>query len=65
MTTMYLRTKIKGGGDAEASIRNVKVFAPEWPDPVGPKPAPTKAMLQVEYGTRAERVEKMRIKLST
>ena len=47
MTTMYLRTKIEGGGDTEASIWNGKVFAPEWPDPVGPKPDPTKAMLQV------------------
>ena len=36
-----------------------------WPDPVGPNPAATKAMLQAEYGTREKRVEKLCIKLST
>ena len=46
-------------------IRNGKVFDPAWPDPVGPNPAATKAMLQAEYGIRAKRVEKLCIKLST
>ena len=46
-------------------IRNRKVFEPSWPDPVGPNVEATKAMLQAEYGTRAKRVEKLRIKLST
>ena len=65
LTTAYLSTKLKGGGDVETSIRNGKVFKPAWPDPVGPNPAATKAMLQAEYGTRAKRVEKMCINLST
>ena len=45
-------------------IRNRKVFEPSWPDPVGPNVAATKAMLQAEHGTRAKRVEKLRINLS-
>ena len=65
MTTAYLSTKIEGGGDVETSIRNGKVFEPAWPDPVGPNPAATKAMLQAEYKTRTKRVEKLRINLST
>ena len=42
-----------------------KVFEPEWPDLVGPNPEATKAMLQAEYSTRAKRVEKHSIDLST
>ena len=38
---------------------------PAWPDLVGPNPEATKAMLQVEYGTSANRVEKLCINLST
>ena len=57
--------KLEGGGDVKTSIRNGKVFKPAWPDPVGPNPATTKAMLQAEYWTRAKRVEKLRINLST
>ena len=65
LTTAYLSTKLEGGGDIETSIRNGKVFKPPWPDPVGPNPVATKAMLQVEYGTRAKRVDKLWINLST
>ena len=36
-----------------------------WPEPVGPNPAATKAMLQAEYGTREKRVEKLLVNLST
>ena len=61
----YLSTKLEGGGDVKTSIQNGKVFEPPWPDPVGPNVAATKAMLQAEYGTRAKRVEKLRINLST
>ena len=63
VTTVYLSTKLEGEGDVETSIKNGKFFEPAWPDPVGPNPADTKAMLQVEYGTRAKRVEKLRINL--
>ena len=56
---------IKGGGDIETSIGNGKFFEPACPDPVGPNPAATKAMIQAEYRTRAKRVEKLRINLST
>ena len=45
LTTSYLSTNIEGGSDVETSIRNGKVFDPAWPDPVGPNPAATKAML--------------------
>ena len=65
LTTTYLSTKLKGSGDVKTSIRNGKVFEPAWPDPVGPTPAATKSMLQAEYGTRAKRVEKLLINLST
>ena len=65
LTTAYLSTKLEGGGDVETSIRNRKVFNPTWPDPVGPNSAATNAMLQAEYGTRAKRVENLRINLST
>ena len=65
VTTSYLSTNLKGGSDVETLIRNGKVFEPVWPDPVGPNPAATKAMVQAEYGTRAKRVEKLRINLST
>ena len=65
LTTAYISTKLESGGDVETLIRNGKVFEPTWPDPVGPNPAATKAMLQAEYGTRAKRVDKMRINLST
>ena len=46
LTTAYLSTKLEGGGDVETSIRNGKVFDPALPDPFGPNPAATKAMLQ-------------------
>ena len=62
---VYLRTKLKGGGDVKTSIVNGKVFDPAWPDPAGHTPEATKAMLQADYGTRAKRVEKLRINLST
>ena len=65
MTTAYLSTKLEGEGNVKTSIRNGKVFEPAWPDPVGPNPAATKAMLQAEYGTTTKRVEKLRINLST
>ena len=65
LTTVYLSTNIEGSGDAKTSIRNGKLFEPEWPDPVEPNPAATRAMLQAEYGTRAKRAEKLRINLST
>ena len=65
LTTAYMSTKIEGGGDVKMLIRNGKVFEPAWPEPVGPNPAATKAMLQAEYGTRAKRVEKLCINLRT
>ena len=65
LTTEYLITKLKGGCNVETSIRNRKLFELVWPDPVRPTPAATKTMLQAEYGTRAKRVEKLRINLST
>ena len=65
MTTAYLSTKLKGGGDVKTPIRNGQVFEPAWPDPVGPTPAATKSMIQAEYGTRVKRLEKIRINLST
>ena len=46
LKTTYLSTKLEVGGDVETSIRNEKVFELAWPDPVGPNPATTKAMLQ-------------------
>ena len=64
LTTAYLSTNLKGGGKVETSIRNEKLFELAWPDPVGPTPTSTKAMLQAEYRTRAKRVEKLRINLS-
>ena len=63
--TAYLSTNIEGGSDVETSIRNGKVIEPAWPDPVGPNPAATEAMLQAEYYMRVKRVEKLRINLST
>ena len=65
LKTVYLSTKIEGGDEVEMLIQNGKLFEPAWPDPVGPNPMATKAMVQVEYGTRAKRVEKMWINLST
>ena len=50
--------KLKGAGDVKKSIQNGKVFELAWPDPVGPNPAATKAMLQAEYRTRANRLKK-------
>ena len=64
MTTLYLSTKLEGGGDVETLIRNGKAFYTAWTNPVGPNPEAMKAMLQAEYGTREKRVEKLRIKLS-
>ena len=46
------------------SIRNGKVFEPAWTDLVGTNTVAMKAMLQVEYGDSAKRVEKLRINLS-
>ena len=63
MATAYLCTKLKGSGDIEALIRNVKVFEPECPDPVRPNPVSTKAMLYAEFGVREKRVEKLSINL--
>ena len=57
--TAYLSMKLEGGGDVKTSIRNGKVFEPAWPDPVGPNPAATKSMLQLEYGTRSKMVENL------
>ena len=65
LTTVYLSTKLKGAGNVKTLIWNGKVFDPAWPDPVRPNPAATKAMLQAEYRTRAKRLEKLRINLST
>ena len=65
LTMAYLSTKLEGGGDVETPIWNGKVFEPPWPDPVGPNVVPTKAMIQAEHGTRAKRVEKLWINLST
>ena len=65
LTAAYLSTKLEGGGDVETSIRNEKVFDPAWTDPVRPNPAAMKSMIQAEYGTRAKRVEKLRINLRT
>ena len=65
MTTAYLITKFEGGSNVKTLIRNGKVSEPEWPDPVGPNSAATKSMLQVEYGTRVQRVEKFCINLIT
>ena len=65
LMTAYLSTKFEGGSNIETSIWDVKLFEPVWPDLVGPNPAATKAMLQAEYWTRAKRVEKRRINLST
>ena len=63
LTTTYLSMEIEGGGGVETPIRNGEVFEPAWPDPVGPNPAATKAMLQAAYGTREKRVENLRINL--
>ena len=57
--------KLKGAGDVKKSIQNGKVFELAWPDPVGPNLAATKAMLQAEYRTRANRLKKNCINLST
>ena len=65
LTTAYISTKLESGGDVETLIRNGKVFEPTWPDPIGPNPAATKAMLQAEYRTIAKSVENMCINLST
>ena len=64
-TTVYLITKLKGGGDVEMLIRNGKVFEPAWLDPVGPTPEATKAMIQADCVTREKRVEKLWINLGT
>ena len=65
LTTAYLSTNLEGGVDIKTSIRNRKLFESAWPDPVRPNPAATKAMLKAEYETRAKRVEKIIINLST
>ena len=64
LTTTYLIRKLEVDGNAKTSIWNGKVFKPAWPDLVLTNPAATKAMLQVEYRRRANRVEKLRINLS-
>ena len=65
LMTAYLSMKLEGGSNIETLIRNGKVFDPAWPDLVGPNLAATNSMLQTEYGTRAKRVEKLHINLST
>ena len=65
VTTAYLSTKLEGGGDVDTSIWNGKVFELVWTNPVGPTAEYIKAMLQVEYGTREKRLEKLRRNLST
>ena len=65
LTTAYLSRKLEGGRDVKTSIRNRKVFELACMDLVGPNPDATKAMLQMGYGTRANRVEKLCINLST
>ena len=46
LATAYLIKNLEcGGDDVKTSICNGKVFEPVWPDPVGPNPAATKAML--------------------
>ena len=65
LKTAYLNKNLESGGDVKTSIRNGKFFEPAWPDPVGPNPAATKSMLQAEYRTRAKRMEKLCINLST
>ena len=45
LTLAYLSTKLEGSGDVKTSIRNGEVFEPPWPDPVGPNPAATNAVL--------------------
>ena len=64
VTTVYLSTNIEGGGDIKTSIRNSKLFEPEWSNPVGPNLEATKAMLQAEYGTKSKIVMKLRTNLS-
>ena len=65
LTTAYLNTKLESGGNVQTSIRNGKLFELLSPEPVGPNPVATKAMLQAEYRNRAKRVEKLRTNLST
>ena len=65
LTMAYRSTKLEGGSDVKTSITNEKIFDPTWPDAVRPNPAATKAMLQAEYGTRANRLDKLCINLST
>ena len=65
VTTAYLRTRLEGGGDAEMSIRNGKLFDLAWPDPVRPTPDSMKAIIQAYYYTRAKRGERLWINLST
>ena len=65
LTTAYLSTNLKAGGDVETSIWNIKLFKPAWPNPTVLTEESMKAMLQVEYRTCANRVEKIRVKPST
>ena len=65
VTTAYLSKKLEGSGDVETLIRNGKVFELAWPNPVRTTPEATEAMLRADYGTRAKRVEKLWINLST
>ena len=65
MATACLSTKLEGGSNVKTSIRNVKVFEPAWLYSVGSNPEATKAMLQVEYRTRPNRVENLGTNLST
>ena len=45
VTTAYLSTNLEGGVDVKMLIQNGKVFKLVWPEPFGPNPASTKAML--------------------
>ena len=65
LTMAYLSMNIEGDGNIETLIQNGKLFEPAWLDAVGPNPEATKDRLQAEYGTRAKRMEKLRINLST
>ena len=63
MTIAYLSTKLEVGNDVETLIWNGKFFEPAWQ--VRPNLLAKKAMLQAEYETRTNRVENLRINLST
>ena len=68
LTKTYLSTKLKEGRYVETSIQNRGVFEPAWSNPTGPNPEAMKAMksmLQAKYVMHVNRVEKLRVNLST